>query len=589
MNSKLEVPRAPYAQVRAFARAALEPERESRAMFVTRLENMQENGDKWLTVESVLALLNDCDMLAQRPNANTKPLSRQDEIQEALAKHGLRMEHSLAVFDGGGHAIMSIATGEQVDEESLSAEVVALAEEWTVLESPLVVEEAEAVAGRIASRMLPPAPDRLIFEVWHDGDSSVGLPGDRSTVEIDLRGYAQVDRREYIEQVRGSLKASFGAIWGSPTKVMTSAEIRAEEAWLEKNDRSSIQLMDEALSWPPTGPGEAIWEDWLRRARAVCDTGPAHHIIVDLVKHERSEGLSTGQWEGFLRSAMLLRSATGGATPESEARNLTEAEVSAMSGDQIQRGNWAAVLGTLLEAKKHLQKDGVRHSWLDGSIGIAKQGAQLRDTDLETKHAQTVGERQDLKNQEANSLALQAVSLALADAHAKLSNPNAISSNIDEVRWAEAMQSLESLSGKDSGEYYDSVATKRPYLIQKCTQEVERGIVKTLGYRAILNLSYSNGDLSTTAVFGCKPDALNHLEAAVASANDHVVDIQMGYPATPELLTSMSLIKAIQDRGLALPLSRFEVPGVQAETLPVIWRTWLNQDHQQHCDIELHA
>ena len=38
----------------------------SRAMFVARLENMLENGHAWLTIRAVLALLNDCDMLANR-------------------------------------------------------------------------------------------------------------------------------------------------------------------------------------------------------------------------------------------------------------------------------------------------------------------------------------------------------------------------------------------------------------------------------------------------------------------------------------------------------------------------------------------
>lgn len=37
---------------------------QSRAMFVARLENMQKNGDTWLTIPAVLALLNDCDMVA---------------------------------------------------------------------------------------------------------------------------------------------------------------------------------------------------------------------------------------------------------------------------------------------------------------------------------------------------------------------------------------------------------------------------------------------------------------------------------------------------------------------------------------------
>ena len=37
---------------------------QSRSMFVARLEHMQANGDAWLTVPTVLALLNDCDMIA---------------------------------------------------------------------------------------------------------------------------------------------------------------------------------------------------------------------------------------------------------------------------------------------------------------------------------------------------------------------------------------------------------------------------------------------------------------------------------------------------------------------------------------------
>lgn len=48
------------------APAAARAESKSRAMFVARLENMSANGDQWLTVPAVLALLNDCDMLAAR-------------------------------------------------------------------------------------------------------------------------------------------------------------------------------------------------------------------------------------------------------------------------------------------------------------------------------------------------------------------------------------------------------------------------------------------------------------------------------------------------------------------------------------------
>jgi len=44
-------------------------DRAARGMFVARLENMQKNGDTWLTVQAVLALLNDSDMLAARERA----------------------------------------------------------------------------------------------------------------------------------------------------------------------------------------------------------------------------------------------------------------------------------------------------------------------------------------------------------------------------------------------------------------------------------------------------------------------------------------------------------------------------------------
>lgn len=35
-------------------------------MLVARLENLQRNGDTWLTVASVLAMIGDCEMLASR-------------------------------------------------------------------------------------------------------------------------------------------------------------------------------------------------------------------------------------------------------------------------------------------------------------------------------------------------------------------------------------------------------------------------------------------------------------------------------------------------------------------------------------------
>jgi hypothetical protein len=50
---------------------------DSRGMFIARLEKMQEQGDKWLTILGVLALLSDCDMYASRSAA----IARAEEVK----------------------------------------------------------------------------------------------------------------------------------------------------------------------------------------------------------------------------------------------------------------------------------------------------------------------------------------------------------------------------------------------------------------------------------------------------------------------------------------------------------------------------
>lgn len=55
------------AELDAAVAAESKAEEESRQMFAARLENVQKNGDHWITVTEVLAMLSDCSMLAQRP------------------------------------------------------------------------------------------------------------------------------------------------------------------------------------------------------------------------------------------------------------------------------------------------------------------------------------------------------------------------------------------------------------------------------------------------------------------------------------------------------------------------------------------
>lgn len=80
--------------------------------------------------------------------------ARITEIQEQLSVYGLKMEPSLAAMAGEGHAIMDIASGDMAEDEQLTPEVIALAEEYSVLEGPIVGEEMEA----LAKKYLPTTP-----------------------------------------------------------------------------------------------------------------------------------------------------------------------------------------------------------------------------------------------------------------------------------------------------------------------------------------------------------------------------------------------------------------------------------------------
>ena len=60
--------------------------------------------------------------------------ARKEQIQKELQSLGLRMEPSLSVFDGSGHALIRISDDESVDPLDYPPQVLALAEEWSMLE-----------------------------------------------------------------------------------------------------------------------------------------------------------------------------------------------------------------------------------------------------------------------------------------------------------------------------------------------------------------------------------------------------------------------------------------------------------------------
>jgi hypothetical protein len=71
------------------------------------------------------------------------PPRTKTEIEQALHERGFRMEASLAVFDGSGHALVDVNSDELVDAPD--ADVAALATAWTILEGPAVGVETHDI------------------------------------------------------------------------------------------------------------------------------------------------------------------------------------------------------------------------------------------------------------------------------------------------------------------------------------------------------------------------------------------------------------------------------------------------------------
>lgn len=65
------------------------------------------------------------------------------------------------------------------------------------------------------------------FVVSHAGDSSVGLPAEVATVDVDVESYAEEVRGDYIEQVRDVLRLAFSRLWDMQVRVRTQAECEA--------------------------------------------------------------------------------------------------------------------------------------------------------------------------------------------------------------------------------------------------------------------------------------------------------------------------------------------------------------------------
>ncbi|MFA5730513.1 MAG: hypothetical protein WC934_00730 [Acidithiobacillus sp.] len=51
------------------------------------------------------------------------------------------------------------------------------------------------------------------FQIWDNGDESVGIHGNRTELDTDVAFLDGEDRQEYIESIKETLGAAFAFIW----------------------------------------------------------------------------------------------------------------------------------------------------------------------------------------------------------------------------------------------------------------------------------------------------------------------------------------------------------------------------------------
>lgn len=66
------------------------------------------------------------------------------------------------------------------------------------------------------------------FQIWDDGDESVGIHGNFAELDIDVGFLDGEDCQEYIESIKETLSAAFSSIWDNGrVRVATEEELMA--------------------------------------------------------------------------------------------------------------------------------------------------------------------------------------------------------------------------------------------------------------------------------------------------------------------------------------------------------------------------
>lgn len=183
--------------------------------------------------------------------------SRQEAIETALAALGFRMEPSLSSLDQEGDAIVVIGTGEMADDDKLTPEVLALAEEWTVLTS---LAAPPATAAQFEIRV---AGQRL-------------MRGDEVTISVMLGNLDGLNfSASHVDQTHGQ--------WLAYMAETTGIELKEGLPFLELDEHGSVTYQG-LIGLGPQLQGRSVQPAFL-------DTLLASDVAERLARGERGDDL----------------------------------------------------------------------------------------------------------------------------------------------------------------------------------------------------------------------------------------------------------------------------------------------------------
>lgn len=123
-----------------------------------------------------------------------------------------------------------------------------------------------------------PREHQECISFWHDGDASVGIPGDRADLYVDLSGYDPADAADLRKSLRTEIANTLRSVWdGFPVKSVTDEELAKAGAM-----EDSITFSEVTWSTPLMDQVEARSRRMLAEP-VICEIVHRHGVDVSQV------------------------------------------------------------------------------------------------------------------------------------------------------------------------------------------------------------------------------------------------------------------------------------------------------------------